>query len=391
MPIADHQNLTRHFFRGVNSTPLFRRFFEAFGVWTTMALGDDAGPGEIATAWDELKCPNREAIEESLQRVNDLSHPKARFAVLYRAKECNVPDYLELTPEKRAMTLFLDHRRDFDVTYEFHSIEKTENLHILMGGQPVPCAPTLDQVEALRCALKSVLYEDAMGDRLLIEPAPPHSKKWMAAIPHQTHAKADHEFKDDGSIGTRDRRPVLEMVLIYYPEKRVLKLKVGGRSLRRVEDVASCFAVHALGQRAGFFQVREIVRFAPILDPAFSFPRLPEHHFVWAKPTMIEYQRRGRPGVDYTVHCRDVNERSAGALELLAKDGIGLSEIVVTKLGICFKFPGGVRETRTVELSTPNRTSLGDAERDRHIERALIDWRLIDYAMAEPAGSAVVA
>ena len=52
MAITDHERLTRHFFRRVNSPELFKRFFEHFGVWDAMKLTVEARNDEIHAAWE---------------------------------------------------------------------------------------------------------------------------------------------------------------------------------------------------------------------------------------------------------------------------------------------------------------------------------------------------
>lgn len=381
MPISDHRRLTRSFFRGVNSTPLLRRLFEAFGVWTTMGLGDDAEASEIFEAWENLRCDHRADIEEALCRINDLSGEKARFALQMRALECGIEGYEDLSLEKLAMTLFLDHRDDFDAVYEFHTIEKTDSLHTLIGDSPVPCSPTPANLERFRVALGAALRREANGPQLLVEVARPHPEKWMAVIPQETYVKPDHEFSpaDADKIITRDRHPIYEMILIYYPSKRVLKLKVG-RGRTKVELVASCFATEILGQPPGFFRVHDVVSFEPLLKPGFSFDPGPKDHYESVRPTQIKFVRRAHPGIEYALRCEERFDDSVSVLDQLAADHIALSEIEIRRMSLCFQFPDGPRDTRTVEIGVPNISSLDETERDRYIERVLVRLGFIDYA-----------
>jgi len=392
MRIVDHERLTSGFFRDVNSGTLFERFFQSFGVWGAMGLDVEADGGEIYKAWTKLVCDNRDEIEEALKQVNDLARDKAQFAVRYCASRCGIPDFKDLTLAKLAMMLFLDHRSAFKSTYAFHTIEKTENLHTLIGLRPVACDPSPEQVERFKAELIETLRGDdrrADGPRLLVEVAPRHEKKWMAAVPHQTYAKADHEFVDDDKIKSRDRRPVHEMVLIYYPDKGVLKVKAG-RGRKKAEQVASCFATEILGQPASFFIACEFVNFAPLLEPFFSFAPEPEDRFLWVRPTQIQYRRKTHPDFSYTIHCTDRRPDAPSVLDQLEEDGLSLSEIEIDGLSLSFGFPGGTRDTRTVEL-TPSSSSLDETERDTHIEHALARWGFIDHAAKEYAARAVVA
>lgn len=377
--LADHQRLTRHFFRRVNSVELFRLFFEGFGVWDQMGLGAEAKNDDIHAAWEDLEAPNRDEIQEALCRINDIAREKGRFTLELRAQDCSVEDYQDLTVHKLAMTLYLDHREAFDEAYDFYVLEKTDNLHTLLGRKPVPCAPASADLARFKDALQQALRSEAHGPQLSIEVAPPHPDKWMAAIPHQTYVKPDHEFDDSGEIMTRDRRPVYEMILIYYPETGLLKLKVG-RGRKKLERAAAAFATEILGQDAGFFQVCEIVHFEPLLDRDCRFAREPGDHFEWVQPTRILYRKRSNPGFEYQIHCRDLQKGDTGALAALKGDGLDLSEVEVLALSLCFKFPRNGKDTRTVELRRPNGVSLDETERDRYLEGVLGRWGIIDHA-----------
>lgn len=389
MLIVDHERLTRSFFRRVNSSALFRRFFQAFGVWERMALDEKAGADRIHEAWLDLECPNRRDIEEALCRINDIACEKGRFTLNIRADDCGIEHYRELTLQKLAMTLFLENRPVFEEAYEFFMLEKAENLHTLLGREPVPCAPTKARIERFKTELIKVLKRDAHGGQLRVEEGPPHPEKWMAMIPHETYVRPDHEFDEHNEITTRERRPIYEMVLIYYPETGVLKLKAG-RGKKKLEHVAALFATEILGQGLAFFQVCQVVNFDPLLKDE-CFAREPGDQFQWAVPTQIKYIKLAEPDFDHTTHCRDARSGRASILLALASAGVDLSEIEIISLSICFKFPRNSRDTKTVELTIPNRVTLDETDKDRQIEGVLARWGFIDYAAKNRLARAGVA
>ncbi len=379
MNVVDHERLTRQFFRRVNSAALFRRFFGEFGVWETMGLSEHSTNDGIHAAWAELECPHRDEIEESLCRINDIGREKGRFTLLRRAEECGIEDARNLTIQKLAMTLFLNHRQVFDQAYQFFTLEKTDNLYALVGRQPVTCAPSDASVRGFEEELSRVLRKEAQGPRLRVEVESRHPEKWMAAIPHETYVKPDFEFDHNNEIVTRDRHPVYEMVLIYYPETGLLKLKVG-RGRKKLERVAAAFASEILGQDTRFFAICEIVNFEPLSKPGFSFQAEPGDRFEWARPVMVRYNKHSNLGTVYEVRCEDLWYGSPGVLKVIEDDGVDLSEIEIHALGICFKFPRNNRDTRRVELARPNRVSLDETDRDRYLESVLMRWEFIDHA-----------
>ena len=160
MPIVDHERLTRSFFRGVNSPRLFKMFFEQFGVWEDMDATLESSNDEIYAAWEDLECDDRDEIKEDLCRINDIGREKGRFTLLQWAEQCGVEDYADLTVQKLAMVLYLDHRAAFDQAYGFFMLEKTDNLHTLLGYPPVPCNPSPSRIERFREELRKALRKE---------------------------------------------------------------------------------------------------------------------------------------------------------------------------------------------------------------------------------------
>lgn len=378
MPMMDHERLTCSFFRRVNSPQLFKLFFEQFDVWDKMGLTLASTNDEIFEAWQALDCPKLDEIREDLCRVNDIGREKGRYTLLTQADGCGVEDYAELTIQKLAMILYLDHRRAFNQAYDFYCLEKTDNLYTLLGDRAVPCNPTTSQVDTFKADVRKALTEETEGPMLKVEVETRHPDKWMAAIPHQHYVKPDHEFNDRGDIVTRDRRPVFEMVLIYYPDSGLLKLKAG-RGRKKVELVARAFAEHVLGESPDFFSPCDIINFDPLLNPDFDFAPEPGDLFQWARPVQIKYTKRSEPGTEYCVQVKDMMAGKVSVLKTLQNDGVNLSEINIESLFICFKFPKNRRDRRTVELTLPNRITLDETDRDRYIEKVLMRWRLVDH------------
>ncbi len=332
----------------------------------------------------DLDCPSRDEIEEDLCRINDIAREKGRFALQERAKVLDVEDYENLSLPKLAMTLHLDHRVQFDLAYEFHSMEKADNLHTLLGAPDVACEPTTEDLDRFKARLRGVFQHEAQGSRLLIEVASPHPEKWMVAIPHQTYVKPDYEFDEEEAIVTRDRRPIYEMVLIYYPTKGVLKVRVG-RGRRLVEDVAAAFAVEILHRPPDHFRITDVVNFEPIIEPFFSFAPQPGDHFISAYPTQIRYRRWADPSVEFTIQCSDVRRDSFDILAVLKAHGVDPYEIEIRSMRIRLQFSHRRSDVRSVDLSAPNRVGLDETERDRYIERVLVRWGIVNHAARQPA------
>jgi len=282
-----------------------------------------------------------------------------------------------LTPQKLAMTLFIEHRTDFEEVYSHYTIEKTENLDILIGRTPVPCDPSPDVLDRFKKELAIVLKRKAHGDRLKVEPGAPHPKKWMVAVPHETQPRSYLEFDDDDEITSKDSRPIYEMVLIYYHGNGVLKVKAG-RGKQKSHDVAACFATHVLGQDALHFRHCDVVDFNALRDPEFSFDPAPEDHFKWARPTRVKFRKRATSEASWDVHYKDDADGGKSVLQYLESQGITLRDIDIESMTLRFMFKRNERDFKNVTLALPEGCTLDDTSVDRFIERTLVRWRLLD-------------
>ena len=390
MTIRDHERLTAHFFRGVNSAQLFERFFSDFGAWEAMGVTLGASNDAIHAAWERLENPRRGEIQEALCEVNDIGRDRGRYVLLDAAERCGIEEFGNLTPQKLAMTLFVDHRRAFETAYAFFMLEKTENLHTLVGDRPAPCKPSDASVQRFKEELSVILARGTEGSRLRVEVEDRHEDKWMAAIPHEEHVAPDHEFDERGRIVTRDRRPVYEMVLIYYPKLGVLKLRVG-RGTRKLNLVADAFAEHILERAQGFFARSDIIDFTPLQDPSFAFAALPSDHFERARAVHVSFIRHADPDTVHQMRQGTQAHSSRDVLDTMRDAGLDLSEVEIRSLSISFTFPSGRRrERRTVTLTAPNRMPLDDTDRDRYLEQVLLRWGLIDHEAKRRHASAGV-
>lgn len=377
MTLVDHEPLTRGFFRGVNSTPLCRRFFDSFGVWEGMGLNDESRPDQIYAAWSKLDRGTHPELDQAIRRVNDLGREKARWAMIYRARDLGVADWDALTPQKLSITLFIEHRSAFEEIYSHYTIEKTERLDILIGRFPVRCEPSTEVLDRFKKELAGVLKRSAHGDRLQIDPGAPHPKKWMVAVPHETQPRTHLEFDENDEITQKDSRPIYEMVLIYYHGNGVLKVKAG-RGKRKSHDVAACFATHVLGQDPLHFRHCDVVDFNALRDPDFSFTPAPEDHFKWVRPTRVKFRKRATAEASWDVQYKDDAAGGMSVLEYLATQGIALREIDVESMTLRFMFKRSDRDFRDVTLTAPDDCTLDDTPVDRFVERTLVRWRLLD-------------
>lgn len=374
--IPDHKRLTATFFRSVNSHELFKRFFEKYKTWDLLKLKDDPKNEAIYSAWEKLIHPTKEDMEENLMCMNDISNDDGRDYLTTVAEEVKL-DYGQLTTHKLAMTMFLEHSARFRIAYDRFLVEKIENLKIFIGREIASCDPTESKLLNFKEKLKSSFQHLDQGPKLKVESVSNKDNRWVFVVAYENFLKPDHVFQPGDTIGTQERRPVYEMVIIYYAEKAILKLKVG-KGKKKAETVASVFATEILGKRPDHFQIANIVNLDPLFVPGFDFSKRNDDHFEYAKLVEIKFTAKDDRSFRQMMHCTDTNDGRQSVIEKLNEQGLSLQNIDVQEIAILFQYPGGMKKRRTVYLRPPNKCTLDETPRDRYLETVLTRWGLYD-------------
>lgn len=389
--LAHHKPLNAGFFRGVNSPELFKAFFNNYSAWDALKLGEQPTYEEIHQAWTALEHPQKRRMEEALSQINDIGREDGQELLLTYAEEAKVPNFRELTPQKLAMTLRLYYKSHFAKAYDYYNLEHVDNLKVMLGAEPAPCEPTEANKDSFKEKLRAALKKAAHGKDLKLEEGPHPEGKWVLVVPHEEYAKPDYEFDKttpgpDPEIKTRDRRPVHELVLIYSPGDGVIKLKTG-KGAKKAEIVASLFATELIHKPASHFRDADVIRFDPILRPGFKIAKLPGDRFEWATVKFIDYRLKSDTSVHRTSQIDNTDSGRRSALEDVSEP---MSNLLVQKLGIEFRFPGNGKKARfTAMLSCSGRMNLDTTERGRYVDSVLTREGFINVN-ARPARESVV-
>lgn len=391
--LTDHKRLTAGFFRSVNSAALFKEFFEKYNAWQKLGLKENPKNDDIYDAWVMLDHPKREEMAEALCCMNDICREEGREYLYPLAQAVKLPQHEDLTLPKMAMLLWLRHKKKFQLIHDCFTLEKADNLKVLIGRTKTAAPPDNINLSGFKDKLRRILRKDGEGPRLLTEVGPHPEKKWVLVVPHEHFAKPDHVFKSENEIGTKDRRPVHELVVIYHYDKGLLKIKVSGRGNRKAEAVATAFATEVLRKHSGHFQVVEIISFDPILQPGgFKFPKRPTDSFDWASPVELRFKRVSDPTFTHWIKCNNTMSGQQDVLTQLKEMGLTPKEIRIESLAIQFQFPGGTKKKRrTVVLSAPNRYTLDETAKDRYLEDVLQRWGFINLDAKENADVTIAA
>jgi len=359
----------------MDSIELFKQFFEKYTAWDDLHLKAKPKNDDLWEAWANLQHPQKARMAEVLSQINDIGREEGHELLLHMAEEAKASDFRDLTPQKLAMTLRLNHKSFFMKAYDYYNLEQVENLKEFMGKGPAPCNPSPEDKERFKAKLRDALKKSSHGEGLRIDEGPHLNGKWVLVIPHEQYAKPDYEFAKDkpGEIRTRDRRPLYDMVLIYCPADGCLKIK-SGKGEEKAEICASLFATEILHKDMNHFNNKDTIRFDPLRLEGFDFPKSPGDGFETAVPTLIEFQKLSG-GCWHTVRCTRTRRGRESALTELASLSIPMNSIKVKRLWIEFRFAGDGRRGRlTARLSLPNKTNLTEAARDSHVNDVLKRW-----------------
>jgi hypothetical protein len=251
--------------------------------------------------------------------------------------------------------LYLKEKYHFLQAYEMFVIEKSERLKIFKGDGIPPFDPDNVPLDEFKKELKKLLHSGAKGRRMRFEKFNREDKeKWILVIPHEYYMKTDQEFDESENIVFRNRRPVIEMVVVYYYNKGILKLKAG-RGNRPVK-VSALFARHILGiDDEEYFTRNSVINFNPLKDKSFCFPIDPHDGIFDVKLVSATYCETSDPAT--TILAKNSN---TGLLDRIRK--YEPEEIEITAASIRFQFTPSKKKAKTAELAVPNFTNLAQLQ-----------------------------
>lgn len=376
--LTEHKRLTAGFFRSVNSPKLFKEFFSHFKVSDKMNIKENSKNDDIYTEWQNL--PTNKELNEALYCMNDIACEDGRPYLLSIAETLKIPNYLDCTLHQLTMILWLKHRKDFYKTYDVFTVEKADNLKILIGKTPLECNPTNENLSNFKQELQKIFQKSNGGKKLKLELGPLVDDKYLLIVSHENFLKPDRIFNDKEEIITQERRPIYDLILIYYPKTGILKLKVGRGGIKKAKEIAYVFATTILKKDNDHFQSTEIIDFSPLLKPDFNFPKRPTDEFKWVKIVEINFLPKSNETFNCNIRCTDTLNGTQDVMEQLKKYGYkDFSDVEIKSITLEFYFEnGGRKKHKKVILRKPYYTNLDETPRDRHVEEALIRWGIIN-------------
>lgn len=364
-----HNPLREKSFFRKTSNALLKRFFDHYGVLQDVEWGDrgEADVGAIFESYRSLPDDVRTVVEDDLENLNDLASQRGMPCLVDAAGRCGM-DCQDMTPHDLAITLLLEHRREFDNAHDWWAIDHFQGYTDFRGKRALDIADAGAGKPRLEAAFAEFLGRQERGINIQVD-SYPDTNKLAYVVCHEDYMKPVERFRKRELVVEKER-PVFYATMVYYPRLGKLKVKAGKNEL--VEFARDAFAEHIVGE-SDFFQHQD-VRLIYDLDRFKRQWRLetdPADH--------IEHVRVVGMGFHPEPTSKDSIEVKSygGLLQRLREMNIRLDTVKIKRVSLWFKFPGKGRSgSRTVVLSMPNRNNLGDSKNDQLIERYLVEWEI---------------
>ncbi len=341
------------------------------------AVKREAPHGRHVPVMLELLQENRDLsrlVEGPLKCVNDLDSPRGRACIQRIVAELDGAVDPETDFISAGMRLMISHADMFRRLLAIYQVEQTVDWRMYRGRQPGDVDISQDDADALAADFAHVLRKHGDSGRC-VPTVYRQSERVIVEIAHESYAEALREFRGN-DIEVDWRRPVRHARLVYRPSTGLLKIKVHGND----EGLA-----HLLGSRAGHHMFGDKGHFCED-DAQAKF----DLSSLKSKPDLQIANRYQVENVEIIgLQLKLVGVRGAFAkytatdtddlYTLVSENVTAEASIEVAWARLRFKFPGSRNKgQRTIELTPPLKSNLGEDDYDRIIEKHLSQWGILN-------------
>jgi len=266
------------------------------------------------------------------------------------------------------MTLFLDWRAAFNAAHNWWTIDHFQGYTDFRGRTALDIRDHAKGKSQLEMAFAAFLDSQDKGIDIHVD-VYGDTNKVAYVVCHEDYVKAVERFREHRLVVEKDR-PVFYATMVYYP--RLGKLKVKATKNELAEFSRDAFAEHIIG-RKDFFQHQDVSLIYDLdrFKRPWRFETDPADDIEWVR--VVAIRLHPDPTSKDTVEVRSYTNLQ----QRLRDMNVDLQRVRITRVWLCFKFPGKGRSgRRTVSLSLPNHNNLGDSKNDQLIERYLVEWEI---------------
>lgn len=313
-------------------------------------------------------------VEGWLKLINDLNTPRGRACLQRAVVDHGIRVRYDSSPPDLAMRLFLDHRQALDEVLAIYRVEQTDNWRLFRGKEPREPKLTPRALKRAAADLREVLWKRRMSRECFPRHIPQQEREIIEFL-HEDYSEAIYSLRGE-EMRVEWRRPVRHPTAIYRASTGVIKVKVFRDDDLIRDRLLRAIGTHLFGE-AGFF-------LGPDAEMRLDLTRLRE------RPDLSTQQQDGITRVDViALELRRVGTGTATArfgatdtdsmYSLLQEFAPNPEQVNVRHARMRFKFAGKRNAgQRTITLTEPNSSNLGDDDYDRIIEKCLCRWGLMN-------------
>ena len=339
-----------------------------------LATGDFAGACGILGQLPRTAPVLARLLEGPLKCVNDFDCPRGR-ASLQRAIAADGVDIpADTDPVTAGMRLMLDYPDHFGEALAICHVEQTQDWRLHRGPEPSPVKVTKKAARALAGDFGEMLKESGLTGRCIAQVFE-QEERTIIELSHEQYVEALRQFRGR-DIEINWTRPVRHARLVYRPSTGLLKVRVYRNDEQLIGTLLLAVGARLFGWEGHFLgDGRKLHLDLSCLSTEPRTVTDPVDRIEGVEVVCLEFARAGDADAVARFHGSGTEH-----LYRLVRDFCPISRRVqVRHAALQFKFPGP-RNTgrRTVWLTEPNSTNLGDDDYDRVIEKYLIRWGMLD-------------
>lgn len=264
------------------------------------------------------------------------------------------------------MVMMLDHPAVFRDTIALYQVEQTEDWRLFRGAETREIEVSEEDLTALAAEFSEGLRDQRLTG-VCVGRVHRQAERVIIELAHEQYLEALRTFRGR-QIQVDWRRSVRHARLVYRPSTGVLKVKVHGNDEQLIEVLRKAVARRLLGWE-GFFDPDAIALNLDVLREMPGPFCSPDDELEWVQVIRLEFSRIGQD--DGTA--RFDAETTEGLYGVIREFCASPDAMTIYHARLRFKFRGENNEgQRTVALTSPNTTNLGDDDYDRVIEQYLI-------------------
>jgi len=312
-------------------------------------------------------------LEGPLKCVNDLNCPRGRAVLMRAFMENGIPIRRGTDPVTAGMVMMLDHPEVFSATIAIFAVEQTEDWRLFRGAEPQAVDVSRQDVAALAEDFSEELKTHGLSGKCIGQ-IYRQAERVIIELAHERYVEALRTFRGR-QIQVDWQRPVQHARLAYRPSTGLLKVKVFRNDEDLIEPLLRSMGArlfswegHFLGEEALQLNL-DVLRAQPDLSGSQA------DHLESVQVIGLQFELNGRNAATATFEA----PCALDLYTMMSDLNVGPEIMAVHQARLRFKFSGrNNKGQRTIVLTRPNTTNLGEDDYDRVIEQYLIRWGVLN-------------